>query len=167
MSEGTVHPPLSGRVALVTGSSRGIGRAIALELADRGADIVVNYLRKRSAAGEVVARIEDKGRRAIAVRANVGDFADIEAMFEQVRSQFGRCDILVGNAASGVLRPITQMEDKHWDWTLDINARSILRCARLAPDGGARVGTDYWYYQLRQHTGFPGVWYRRRQQGSH
>ena len=132
MFDGTVHQPLGGRVALVTGSSRDIGRAIALELADRGADIVVNYLRKRSAAGEVIARIEDKGRRAIAVKANVGNVADIQAMFEQVRSQFGRWAILVGNAASGVLRPITQTEDKRWDWTLDINARSILRCARLA-----------------------------------
>jgi len=164
MFDGTVHQPLGGRVALVTGSSRDIGRAIALELADRGADIVVNYLRKRSAAGEVIARIEDKGRRAIAVKANVGNVADIQAMFEQVRSQFGRWAILVGNAASGVLRPITQTEDKRWDWTLDINARLILRCA---PDGGARVGTDYWYYQLRQHAGFPGVWCRGCQQGSH
>jgi enoyl-[acyl-carrier protein] reductase III len=123
---------LQGRVALITGSSRGIGRAIALELAGRGADIVVNYLRKKSAAEEVVAEVVARGRRAIAVRANVGDVADIEAMFDRVRSEFGRCDILVGNAASGVVRSITQVEDKHWDWTLDINARSILRCARLA-----------------------------------
>ncbi len=111
----------------------------------------------------MIARIEDKGRRAIAEKANAGNVADIEAMFEQVRSQFGRCDILVGNGASGVLRPIIQTEDKHWDWTLDINARSILR---RAPDGGARVGTDYWHDQLRQHAGFLGVWCRRRQQGS-
>jgi enoyl-[acyl-carrier protein] reductase III len=123
---------LNERVALITGSSRGIGRAIALELAGRGADIVVNYLRKRSAAEEVVAEVEARGRRAIAVRANVGDAAEVEAMFDRVRSEFGRCDILVGNAASGVIRPITQVEDKHWDWTLDINARSILRCARQA-----------------------------------
>jgi enoyl-[acyl-carrier protein] reductase III len=124
--------PLHGRVALITGSSRGIGRAIALELATRGADIVVNYLRKQSAAEEVVDEILARGRRALAVKANVGDAAEIEAMFDQVRSEFGRCDILVGNAASGVIRPITQVEDKHWDWTLDINARSILRCARQA-----------------------------------
>lgn len=120
------------RVALITGASRGIGRAIALELAARGADIVVNYLRKRSAAQEVVASIEALGGRAIAVRANVGDADHIKAMFDRVRSEFGRCDILVGNVASGVVRPITQVEDKHWDWTLDINARSILRCARQA-----------------------------------
>jgi enoyl-[acyl-carrier protein] reductase III len=124
--------PLQGRVALITGSSRGIGRAIALELATWGADIVVNYLRKQSAAEEVVAEIRACGQRALAVKANVGDAADIEAMFDEVRSEFGCCDILVGNAASGVIRPITQVEDKHWDWTLDINARSILRCARQA-----------------------------------
>jgi enoyl-[acyl-carrier protein] reductase III len=123
---------LQGRVALITGSSRGIGRAIALELAARGADIVINYLRKRSAAAEVVASIEAQGRRAIAIKANVGDADHIEAMFDRVRSEFGRCDILVGNVASGVVRPITEVEDKHWDWTLDINARSILRCARQA-----------------------------------
>jgi enoyl-[acyl-carrier protein] reductase III len=117
---------------LITGSSRGIGRAIALELAARGADVVVNYLRKRSAAEEVVAEIQARGRRAIAVRANVGDAAHIQAMFDRVRAEFGRCDVLVGNVASGVVRPITQVEDKHWDWTLDINARSILRCARQA-----------------------------------
>ncbi|GAB4537410.1 MAG: enoyl-[acyl-carrier-protein] reductase FabL [Anaerolineae bacterium] len=123
---------LADRVALITGASRGIGRAIALELAARGADIVVNYLRRRSAAEEVVASIEARGRRAIAVKANVGDAAHIQAMFDRVRSEFGRCDILVGNVASGVVRPITQIEDRHWDWTLDINARSILRCARQA-----------------------------------
>ncbi len=132
MSEHTSDRSLHGRVALITGSSRGIGRAIALELAARGADIVVNYLRKRSAAEEVVASIEAHGRRAIAVKANVGNADHIDAMFNRVRAEFGRCDILVGNVASGVVRPITEVEDKHWDWTLDINARSILRCARHA-----------------------------------
>lgn len=132
MSEHAADQSLHGRVALITGSSRGIGRAIALELAARGADIVVNYLRKRSAAEEVVANVQMHGRRAMAVKANVGNAAHIDAMFDRVRAEFGRCDILVGNVASGVVRPITEVEDKHWDWTLDINARSILRCARQA-----------------------------------
>jgi enoyl-[acyl-carrier protein] reductase III len=132
ISDPAMSLPLQGRVALITGSSRGIGRAIALELAARGADVVVNYLRKRAAAEEAVAAIQAQGRHAVAVKANVGDPAQIEAMFDRVRSEFGRCDILVGNVASGVVRPITQVEDKHWDWTLDINARSILRCARQA-----------------------------------
>lgn len=124
--------PLAGRVALITGSSRGIGRATALELARRGADVVINYLRKRSAAEQTAAEVQALGQRALVVRANVGEAADITAIFEQVKAEFGRCDILVGNAASGILRPITQVEDKHWDWTLDINARSILRCAQHA-----------------------------------
>jgi enoyl-[acyl-carrier protein] reductase III len=132
MSERVNERPLKGRVALITGSSRGIGRAIALELATRGADIVINYLRKRSAAEEAVAQIEAFGRQAIAVKANVGKADDIEAMFDEVRSVFGRCDIFVGNAASGVPQAITQAQDKHWDWSLDINARSILRCAQQA-----------------------------------
>ncbi|PWH17998.1 MAG: enoyl-[acyl-carrier-protein] reductase FabL [Ardenticatenia bacterium] len=126
------NKPLQGRVALITGASRGIGRAIALELARRGADIVVNFLRRRSAAEEVVSAIQVLGQRAVAIKANVGEAEEIDRMFDQVQSEFGRCDILVGNAATGVIRPIIQLEDKHWDWTLDINARSILRCARRA-----------------------------------
>jgi enoyl-[acyl-carrier protein] reductase III len=144
MSEQSSSRPLEGRVALITGSSRGIGRAIALELATRGADIVVNYLRKRSAAEETAAEIEALGRRAMPIKANVGDNQEIETMFGRVKAEFGRCDILIGNAASGVPRPITQIEDKHWDWTIDINARSILRCVQQAlplmePLGWGRV----------------------------
>ena len=81
---------LHGRVALITGSSRGIGRAIALELAARGADVVVNYLRKRSAAEEVVANIESQGRQAIAVKANVGIAAHIETMFDTTPEDVAR-----------------------------------------------------------------------------
>jgi enoyl-[acyl-carrier protein] reductase III len=144
LEPGVRDRPLEGRVALITGSSRGIGRAIALELAARGADVVVNYLRKHSAAQQTVADLEALGRRAIAIKANMGDADHIKAMFDQVRAEFGRCDILVGNVASGVVRPISQVEDKHWDWTMDINARSILRCAQQAlplmePNGWGRI----------------------------
>lgn len=123
---------LTNKVALVTGSSRGIGRAIALELARRGADVVVHYLRKKSAAAEVVAAIEDQGRRAIAVRANLAEAEPIETLFDELEASFGRCDIFVGNAASGTPRDILEVTDKHWDWTMDVNARSILRCVRRA-----------------------------------
>jgi enoyl-[acyl-carrier protein] reductase III len=123
---------LEGKVALITGSSRGIGRAIALELAHRGADVVVNYLRKHSAAETVADEVRGLGRRALAVKANLSLSGDIDNMFDQIGQEFGRCDILVGNAASGILRPITEIEDKHWDWTIDVNARSILRCAQRA-----------------------------------
>jgi enoyl-[acyl-carrier protein] reductase III len=125
---------LTGKTALITGSSRGIGRAIALELAERGADIVVHYLRKTSAAAEVVAAVEALDRRAIAIKANLAEADKIEAMVKQIEATFGRCDIFVGNAASGTPRDILEVNDKHWDWTMDVNARSILRLAqRLAP----------------------------------
>lgn len=123
---------LSPKVALVTGSSRGIGRAIALELARQGADIVVHYLRKKSATDEVTAAVQKMGRKAIAIRANLAEAAQIEAMFDELEETFGRCDILVGNAASGTPRDILEVEDKHWDWTMDVNARAILRCAKRA-----------------------------------
>jgi len=121
---------LNNKVALITGSSRGIGRAIALELAQQGADIVVHYLRKTSAAEEVVAAIEAIGQRAVAIKANLAEANKIEALFDEVESTFGRCDIFVGNAASGTPKDIMDVSDKHWDWTMDINARSILRCVQ-------------------------------------
>ena len=125
---------LTGKVALITGSSRGIGRAIALELARLGADIVVHYLRKHSAAAEVVTAIESLGQKASPIKANLAEAEAITAMFDHVETTFGRCDIFVGNAASGTPRDILEVTDKHWDWTMDVNARSILRCVqRTAP----------------------------------
>ncbi len=123
---------LTGKVALITGGSRGIGRAIALKLAAHGADIIINYARKTSAAEQTCADIETLGKRAIAIKANLADADKIAAMFDRIESEFGRCDILVGNAASGIPRPVLETTDKHWDWTMDINARSILRCAHRA-----------------------------------
>ncbi|MFQ5576799.1 MAG: enoyl-[acyl-carrier-protein] reductase FabL [Anaerolineae bacterium] len=120
------------KVALITGASRGIGRAIALQLAACGADIVVNYARKQNAAQETVAAIQSLGRRAIAVKANLAKAAKIDAMLAQIETVFGRCDIFIGNAASGIPEPILNTTDKHWDWTMDINARSILRCVKWA-----------------------------------
>jgi enoyl-[acyl-carrier protein] reductase III len=125
---------LINKVALITGASRGIGRAIALELARQGTDVIVHYLRKQSAADEVVAAIEGMGRRAIAIKANLAEIDKIEAMFDRVESDFGRCDILINNAASGVPKNILEVTDKHWDWTMDVNARAILRCVqRVVP----------------------------------
>ncbi len=125
---------LANKIALITGSSRGIGRAIALELAQRGADVVVHYLRRKSAANEVVTTVEALGCRAIAVKANLADAGQVEALFDEIESAFGRCDVFVGNAASGTPKDVLEVTDKHWDWTVDVNARSILRCAqRVAP----------------------------------
>ncbi len=125
---------LTHKTALITGSSRGIGRAIALELARQGADVVVHYLRKKSAAEEVVAAIEGLGCRAVAVKANMAEADQITAMLDEIEARVGRCDIFVGNAASGTPRDVLDVNDKHWDWTMDVNARAVLRCVqRLAP----------------------------------
>ena len=92
---------MTGKVALVTGSSRGIGREIAVKLAQAGADVVINYLRNRSKAEETAAAIEEEGSKALIVRANVANEAEISAMYDEIRDRFGRLDILVSNA--GVL----------------------------------------------------------------
>ncbi len=101
---------MSGKVAVVTGSSRGIGKAIALRLAKEGYDIVVNYARSKTAAEETAREIEALGRKALVVKANVGDVEKIHAMFTQIDEVFGRVDVLVNNAASGVLRPAMELE---------------------------------------------------------
>ncbi|MEM7345193.1 MAG: SDR family oxidoreductase [Chloroflexota bacterium] len=125
---------LKGKVALVTGSSRGIGRAIALKLADQGADVAVHYLRKKSAAAEVVAAIEEMGQSAVAIKANLSASDKIDYLCDAVQAELGGCDIFVGNAATGTTRDILEVEDKHWDWPMDVNARSILRCVqRVSP----------------------------------
>ncbi len=123
---------LRGKIALVTGSSRGIGRAIALRLASEGADIIINFLRNTSAAEETAEAIRSLGRRAILAKAHLGDEAKIDALFETVREQAGGLDILICNAASGYLRPVMEQTVKGWDWTLNINARSVLLCAQRA-----------------------------------
>jgi enoyl-[acyl-carrier protein] reductase III len=125
---------LNGKVALVTGASRGIGRGIALALAEAGADVIVHYARKTGMANDVVAEIQSMGRRAIAVKANFAEKEKIDAMMDRIEDIFGGVNIFVANAATGGFRSMLETSDKHWDWTMDVNARSILHCAqRLAP----------------------------------
>lgn len=134
------------KVAMVTGSSRGLGKALAIELAKQGYDIVVNYARSKSAAEETVKEIEALGRKAIMIRANVGDVAKLRVMFEQVKEEFGRLDVFVSNAASGVLRPVMELEESHWDWTMNINAKAMLfgaqEAAKLMDKGGKILGVS-------------------------
>lgn len=131
---------MSEKVAVVTGSSRGIGKAIALRLAKEGYDIVVNYARSKEAALQTAQEIEALGRKALVVKANVGKVEKIQEMFAQVDEAFGRVDVLINNAASGVLRPAMELEESHWNWTMDINSKALLFCAQEAAKRMEKVG---------------------------
>jgi enoyl-[acyl-carrier protein] reductase III len=124
--------PLAGKLALVTGSGRGIGKAIALKLASQGADIIVNFFRHREVAEKTAKDIEVLGVKASVVRANVGNPAKLDEMFDTISHNFGHLDILINNAASGVGRSALDVDVKAWDWTMDINAKAALLCAQRA-----------------------------------
>jgi enoyl-[acyl-carrier protein] reductase III len=129
-----------GKVALVTGSGRGIGRSIALYLAENGADLVVNFFRNRAPAEETAEEIRQMGRRALVVKANVGDLDQLAAMFDTIEAECGRLDYFVHNAASGFNYPIENQKPKGWDWTMNINARSLLFGAQRAATLMERTG---------------------------
>ncbi|MFQ5898657.1 MAG: enoyl-[acyl-carrier-protein] reductase FabL [Candidatus Methylomirabilia bacterium] len=121
-----------GRVAVITGGSRGIGRAIALAFAEAGAHVVVNYYLNTAEAEASCAEIIKRGVKGYAVQADLKDPEQIPRIFEAVRSYFGRLEFLVNNAASGVFRPAISLSPKHWDWTMDTNVRPLLLCAQAA-----------------------------------
>ncbi len=123
---------LEGKVALITGSSRGIGKAIALRFAENGVNIVVNYVRHRKDAEATAKLIEERGAKCMVVKANVAKDADVIRMFEQIKEQYGSIDMLVSNAASGVLKPLMELSTRHWNWAMDINARALLTLAQQA-----------------------------------
>ena len=120
------------KVVLVSGSGRGIGSAIALHFASLGADVVVNYFRNHQPAEETVERIRQLGRKALLVKANMGELDEIDRLFEAVEQEFGGLDIFIHNAASGYNRPVMEQRVKGWDWTMNINARSLLFAAQKA-----------------------------------
>ena len=147
------------KVALVTGSGRGIGRAIALHFAHNGADVVVNFFRNRAPAEETAHEIEALGRRALLVKADVGELVDLNRLFDETEQAFGGLDIFIHNAASGYNRPVLDQKPKGWDWTMNINARSLLfatqravplmekrgggRIVSISSPGSSRVLPDY------------------------
>ena len=123
---------LDGRIVLVTGGSRGIGRAIALRLARDGADVFIKYRSQAQAAKSVADEIEALGRRAWTVAADVRKFDDIRAMFEQIRGTTGKLDILINNAALGSPKGSLEIRPNQWDMTQEICARSVLLCSQQA-----------------------------------
>jgi enoyl-[acyl-carrier protein] reductase III len=136
--------PFENKIALITGSGRGIGRAIALHFAHLGADIVVNFFRNRAPAEETAAAIGALGRRAVALKANIGEIEQLDRLFDEAGAAFGGLDFLIHNAASGFNHPVMAQRPKGWDWSMNINARSLLFMAQRAaplmePRGGGAI----------------------------
>lgn len=121
---------VEGKVALVTGASRGIGRAIAIALAEAGADVVVNYAGSQGAAEETVAAIEAMGRKAAAIQANVGKTEEAEQLVKSTLEQFGKIDILVNNA--GITRDnlIMRMKEEEFDQVIETNLKGVFNCLK-------------------------------------
>lgn len=125
---------LAGKSAVITGAGRGIGRGIALALAEQGCNVAINYFRNRADAEETAAAVEKLGVKSVVIKAHVGQEEQIVSLIKESAAAFGTVDIFVGNAASGVLKPICEIDSKAWDWTFTINARSILLGAQtVAP----------------------------------
>lgn len=135
----------SGKVALVSGGSRGIGRAVALRFAELGSDVVINYSRREAHAQETAEQVQARGAQALVLRADVGDLEQIRAMFAEVGERFGRLDFLINSAARGMERPRGALESlpRHLRHTLEVNVLGPWFCAqeaaRLMPEGGAIV----------------------------
>jgi 3-oxoacyl-[acyl-carrier protein] reductase len=128
---------LDGQTCVVTGSSRGIGRGIAVDLAEHGADVVINYRSSEAAAADVVADIEADGGSAIAAQADVSDPAEVEAMREHVIDAFGSVDVLVNNAGITIDKKFENMTREDWETVVDVNLGGVFNC------------TDVFYEDLK------------------
>ena len=134
---------LSGKVALVTGGTKGIGRSIALKLAELGADVVVNYFRSRNAANAVLNELSELGSNSHAIRVNMGNHEKIPKIFNEIKEKYGKLDILISNAALGLFTPAMEITDKAWHLSMNTNAEAFLHSVQMAgdlmPDGSKIV----------------------------
>ena len=126
---------LTKRVALVTGGSRGIGRAIAISLAEAGAAVAVNYLEQSAAADSVVKAIRDTGGKAVAVRADVSQAAGVARMMAEVERALGPVDVLVNNAGIGLVRTVDDLTEADFDTTIAVNLKSVFLCTQSVIPG--------------------------------
>lgn len=123
---------LENKTALVTGSSRGIGREIALAMAREGANVIINYSRSEDAALEAVSEVQAMGKKAMAVKASVTQRSEVEQMVERTVEEFGRLDVLVNNAGGFPIKPFAALTDHDWDKVMDLDLKSIFICSQAA-----------------------------------
>lgn len=132
-----------GKVAFVTGGTRGIGLATAETLAKNGANVVINFFRRRDAAKEAEEKIKSYGVECMIHRANIGNMEQLPPMFEAIKERFGKLDILISNAALGAYTDMMSIDDKAWAISMDTNAKAFLKCMQLAtpmmPENGRVV----------------------------
>lgn len=151
---------LKGKVAFVSGGTRGIGLCIAEGLAARGADVVINYFRSRQSANEAVEKIKGYGVDCYAHRANMGNHDQLPALFDGIKERFGKLDILVSNAALGLYTSMMNIDDKAWDLSMHTNARAFLHCIQLGspmmPDH-ARIVTLSSLGSIRYIPGYAAI----------
>lgn len=126
------YQPLKGQKALVTGASSGIGAGVAVCLAKAGADVVVNYVAGLDSAQKIVDAIEAVGCKAMAIKADISNADDVDAMFSQIVTEWGTVDILVNNAGVQQDAPFTEMTLEHWNTVIGINLTGMFLCSRLA-----------------------------------
>jgi 3-oxoacyl-[acyl-carrier protein] reductase len=131
---------LKGRTALVTGGSRGIGRAVAIALADEGADVAINYVSSETAARDVAEHIKKMGRRAILAQADVSDYPDTFRMAQDVLREFGHLDVLVNNAGINSDKTFTKMDHASWRKVLGTNLDGVFNCTKVFIDQMLRQG---------------------------
>jgi enoyl-[acyl-carrier protein] reductase III len=133
----------TGKKALITGGSRGIGRAIALRLASEGADVAINYIKNKQAATETAAEIEALGSKAFAIQADISDPKGIKELFAGVREKLGGLDFFISNAVSGVVGPAARIGRFGWDRAMNTNARAFMlgvqQAVGLFGDAGGKI----------------------------
>src|ERR1700682_1755985 len=122
---------LNGKIAVVTGAGRGIGRGIAEVLAEEGSDVAVNYISSRAEAEHTAQLVRDKGRRAIVVHGDVSKRADVESIFEKTWTELGPADILVNNAGIETIVPFLELTDEQWTRLTDVNLRGVWLCYQV------------------------------------
>lgn len=137
-----------GKVVLITGASRGIGRETALLFGREGARVVINYKKNQEAAEEVAAQVRAAGGEALLAQADIEDQTQIEAMFATIREAYGRVDVLVANAAATAFKPLTAIKDYHLEKTFKLTVHGFLfltqHAAAMMPEGGRVIAVSGW-----------------------